>query len=937
MAFTVGDANTLFQCAAGDFLHDFSDPGRSDVTLNILNRVPIEYSKTPSKNYAALTQLITTARENAAASAIHPGDQTPAQAYWVFRDTFGFTVPTPGLPPLSRELDILHLANIPYDWITNKLTAKDAQLQVVNIGTASLGFTNKHNYDIKSAATKIGGVHQPLAPIFSRLSGGITNFVLMWDAGAITITKLAENAEGGPYRFFFVRSKENLSDPAGKISVDSMRSSANVHIYFLEDQEGHTSQYPMYSDGGTVNENLFSSFTLTTRSEKNSKVSGTIGINNADNTTTSIFIPDVGLQSEVGETIIKTIHMKLNDEPIAEIMPYFFLKRAGDWCQALCLLDRERKYNVLTAPMKDNTPWESEIGDTTSIIELEGEGALVAMVTLDRIMLAYLIAAGIDVFYTNVRSGCTWLTLFKNTDAGRVDDADALMGRIDDVLAKAAQMKESYAEVVAKLDELPPASLDEGFSAYVIQLRQLCMLLKSLPTPDTIDSIAEVVIKSRDTIIASGKIPEIVGILRSSVQRLTQLHSNYPTGLPTSSAKDKTLEQAITNLMANILGQNPVSRIDPGFSAFSSFVNDIKDVRALPPIELGDDLGAPFQLTRTSIPEERHPIQVIVKHWNATSPMVGGAGEGSVAGKHRITTFDECYQVYAYNPENSEDIAIAALLELNNIPVAALGSQVMLPSGFLATVSDDILIDDDSYHILEQSEYENPEDPNVVNLKLYKAGKFEIYELDSLEMRLRKLRSADATNTVAKQELFDVFSELSEINSFEAFSKSIPDTLDLSDVGSWIDEWVVYALGYPSDKVEDPNYEQKANGILLSWITKVEVALNAARVGLISNLPIRPHETPNVPELSEGQTAKLAAAVETIMKISVKISDGNEEEAAKILAGIAGSTLPGGDPDLGGGRRKRRPLYSAPAPKAPRPRKTRRARTRAGRTRKTPQ
>jgi hypothetical protein len=974
------DRPTLYQSAAGDFLHDFNEPGRSDVTTSLLNRVPIEYSKTPSKNYGELNNIIVAAKD-ARTAAVGSQSTTPAQAYWVFRDKFNITVPgfegVPSVPGVKHEEDILDLAGIPYNDLLKSLTRANAATGIVSLpqpppspapepaAPLLLGFKNKRPYNVRAAATKVEGQHGPLADIFSGLSGGATVFVLMWDAGAISITRLAEGADGGPYHFFFVRSKENLSDPAGKISVESMRSSERVRVYFLEDEPNHTSQYPFYATGGTTNENLFSNFTLTTQlsSEKPDTVSGTISIKKDDSTTVNISVPDIGLQSEVSETVIKTIHMELNDEPDEEIMPYFFLKRAGDWCQALCLLDRGRKYIVKRAPGYAGAEgWMlPEVGPVrTTIAALEAGGALVAMITLDRIMLAYLVAAGINVFYTNVRAGSTWMIYFENTVSGKVDDLAALRVEAETIGNDANEIIGTYNGLSERITNLPATATAQ----YIVDLRKLCLLLKPIPSPASVNSTIQTIVDTSNSITEPPN-PADVAVLRNGIAKIKTAHASLPGETePPSSQKDTKLETEMTALFTKIARDPPIqiSRNDSGFSAFRSFIDDIRTVKqsagfTLPPLPF--PTGAAFQSTRASSSAES-PGDILQQHWNT---LVGATGGGRMKGGG-ASTFDECYSVYAYNDEIRDDVGIAALLELTGAATAAIKSRIVLPDGFIATVVDDILIGPDTEDVLQtytEGEGEVEEvvlaqpsapwrglgpEPGVQQqdsdgeggesqievegeaggesqieveeqydggkeLNNYKDFRRVILQYDKTRMDLQRLKSCDALDPTTHLTLFKLAMN----------TKEIP-----ADFEDKINNWLIENIGYPpldSVELEDPT--PAANAALLKWIVVQEdTILNDC------NAEIDQYYRDGKPSIyeagaslpAEPEEGWLNSRIENILTFEGLRDAAELGRAAEILSGLAqGREDPAPGPSNaaagvgeGGGLRTRRPLYSNARP-----------------------
>jgi hypothetical protein len=885
--FAVEDADYLYQSAAGDFLHDFDEAGRSDVTLNILNKVPIEYSKTPSKNYKLLNDIINNAK-NAAGNQAKP---TPAQAYWVFRNDFNLTVPASSQSPpdAKSEEKILVLAGVEYNGLLSNLSREKANSSVITeLGENELGFTNKRTYNARALPTKVEGERKNLVDVFAGLTNGQRSFVLMWDAGAISITTLAEDREDGPYHFFFIRNKENLSDPAGKISADSMRSSKNVRVYFLEDQPGHVSQYPVYAGGGTTNENLYSNFTLTTQlnPEKRDAVSGTILVKAGDSSVNMV-VQDIGVQSEVSETVTKAIHMKLNGEPPEQYMPYFFLKRAGDWCQALSLLDRDRKYIVKHAPgYSEPDGWVIKQDSSISVGELESKGALVAMITLDRIMLAYLLAAGIHVFYTNVRAGSTWMIYFQNTMSGKTDDAGTLFTESEQMPAFAEVIITTYNNIVKDITTTTPPEV--ASAEYIAKLRKKCLLLKSIPPPDSVKSTLEII----NTVKTQDPTPPVVATLRNAIAKLKTAHANLPLDVPPSSVKDQKLEEEITTLFEKIVKGVAISRNDAGFAAFYSFVDDIRSVQrtanlAIPSIVFSP--GAPFPSTRSSSAAV-NPGQLLQQRWNT----LGQTGGKRMKGGNRGLTFDDCYSVYAYHDDDPETSAVAALLDLNmGVVTASIGSSVVLPNGFVATVVDDILIDPDTEGVLNYQNYEGEEEDVVRALPDYIELRQGILRYDKIRAELQKLKSSNALDSATKRKVYEIEIEITRNQE----TVSSEDDLDV---------WLIKYVNYPPLDIEDP--ESGANAAMLTRIAQREEELyNACNSDIAEYYKTTPinlgHEEGLEALFDATEIGEMSLILDSFQTDPNVVSElqGPSTAAAPAAAGNAG---------WNGGLRKRRSLYS---------------------------
>jgi hypothetical protein len=425
-------AELLTRKAWGDFVHDFDDPVRANVTVGVLNTVPIESTFSIKKLYGELAKKILAA-----------SGKNSATAFQLFRQYFGNTIPPAVLPTnVLHENDITALAGINYTWIVSQLTA-DTASKLKPMAGSFLG--GQRNYAIHAATEKIKGKHQHMVSCLNSLSGR-TEIVLMWDAGACEISEVGAAFDAsavipgfdtkGTYDIYFINSKENLSDPAPKPTVDTLSTkNTNVNIYFLEEWDPtETTIYPAWprtpaeiaATQEDQNTNLYSGYRLITKRGAGKTVSGTLFTNSGKR----IEIADIKETSKVANAVTTAVLDMLLDKTPEEFMSPILLKRAGDWCQALTLLDRSRRYRI--TPSKGNRMRGGgyPVDTPVTLANFEKNNALIALITNDRVLLAFAIALGLHVLFTNVRNGINWLLLFQNTDSGRVDDKD-------DVLVKA--------------------------------------------------------------------------------------------------------------------------------------------------------------------------------------------------------------------------------------------------------------------------------------------------------------------------------------------------------------------------------------------------------------------------------------------------------------------------------------------------------------------
>ncbi len=353
------------------------------------------------------------------------------------------------------------------------------------------------NYNIKAVPVKAYDEDFFLPSAF-ELQTNVRNFILMIDASHLSMTELGNSkkiivtddgtiGEGfiksyiedsykdtHQYNFYIVQSNENDSDPATKLSyVNVDNDLKNINIFFLKD-EGNISVYNEYSkDSEDQNQNLYSSIGIETLRTQDNAIQATLsGL-------VSTIVEDLGEMSKIDKAAQKAVDLLIENNGITpESLSYFLLKRAGDWCQALCLLDKTRKYTlnkrkVTERKTKSGTvkydvtyeplPMKMSIQD---ILDFHKGEVVTALLTLDRVLLVFSLLLGIDVFFTTkylninkdnkIGNSIHWSLYFKNndiklSDANKVQITNKTLSLITDEKIKAYQS--GYEELV-KLSEV---------------------------------------------------------------------------------------------------------------------------------------------------------------------------------------------------------------------------------------------------------------------------------------------------------------------------------------------------------------------------------------------------------------------------------------------------------------------------------------------------
>jgi len=300
----------------------------------------------------------------------------------------------------------------------------------------------KRNYEISFYPAKNGKTHYNLPQAFKTVSGK-NRFVLIIDASFLSMSSIGledhlkneyiagYNSEE-EYEFYILENSENLSDSATKIKKYD-NSTRNIKIFFLREEENSRVVYPSFNTNSQAS-NLYTNLELTTIKQFG-RIDGVIRINGKEFQRT-----DIGKISEIDQSAFYALQSYILNDNSAneETMSYFLLKRAGDWCQALSLLDTSRVYNIYDI--------ENENKGTTTLGELQLDCA-VAVVTHDRILLGYSLLLGLNVFYsirivkagdgTSDSNSVIWLSYFKNIDnSTNISDYNTILSHKDSNLTK---------------------------------------------------------------------------------------------------------------------------------------------------------------------------------------------------------------------------------------------------------------------------------------------------------------------------------------------------------------------------------------------------------------------------------------------------------------------------------------------------------------------
>lgn len=417
------------------------------------------------------------------------------------------------------------------------------ELPVIKDITPTFGGYSRE-YSIRAVPVKAYNDNVNLPSVFKEQTG-VHNFILMIDASHLTLTELGLRKKIGVeelldvvgafnpndvYNFYIVQSNENDSDPATKITEVKIEEDLHdkINVYFLKD-EGNVSMYPIFLGSATdegVNENLYSKIGIQTTRVQNNTITATL------TGEVESILEDLGEISKIDKASQKAIDSLVETKGVVtpECLSYFLLKRAGDWCQALCLLDRTRVYTLYKQEAVTETftkilkSGKSKTTKTTSnkhimkgkvtlqdLIDIHKQQIVVALVTFDRVLLIFALLLGLNVFlttkYLNLnqkRIGETrsihWSLFFQNKlsvtlnkeekehivlggkriEEDKFDNVDATVKTIEEILSSLT------GKITLLFEEIKKAtSLDE----YLTKLHLLSFLLTSLITQSELETV----------------------------------------------------------------------------------------------------------------------------------------------------------------------------------------------------------------------------------------------------------------------------------------------------------------------------------------------------------------------------------------------------------------------------------------------------------------
>jgi hypothetical protein len=459
--------NTQFRVfAKSDFKHDF---GEGIDTRD-------KYTSTDLQRFVEIAQRFNLSKTNALITGFN--NVIGNNPYTLLKSTISSIYPEQVINDREflNEENVLEIEGINYpnlklaiqtDKKTRTRTEELRFTDPIRINYPVRGDDEDRNYLVSAVPMKIKGETANIASSFYHLSQKKTKFAIIIDAaGGLSLTsikkKLVQLIPSEKFEFYIIENIENDSDSATKLKHIDKEDGSNVEIFYLRDQN-QSVIYPPFNpiQGSDQAENLYGNARLIlSRSGGGETEADFIYPNNEQ-----YHIPNVSQNANVKNASLNLLAAKVaNREREAHLYPY--LKRVGDWCQALSLLDTSRVYDILN---ENHDP----TGKSVTLEQLENKDFEVALVTLDRILLAYALKIGINVFFTS-GSDITSLMYFKNTEIQL--SPEKLVERINELIQQYNDLKSSFqvSTIVNDLNTLVPAFVaTENDIDYLRRLRSL--------------------------------------------------------------------------------------------------------------------------------------------------------------------------------------------------------------------------------------------------------------------------------------------------------------------------------------------------------------------------------------------------------------------------------------------------------------------------------
>lgn len=306
----------------------------------------------------------------------------------------------PSVDSVLRGVTLQQIKNHFFPTIGKGVTALRT-IRDIKIKSHEDGQVNR-SYTVNAVKFKYGNAPQynrTLSEVFRELTS-VDKVGIMEDASTIPMSELStverfDDAQTAKFTYYIIKSVENESDSANKVNA-YWGDTDKVRKIFLKDADsGNT--YPSFSGGVGNNAAVYTNLKFNTWRNKNGEIDGTYHLPRDE----KVEIYNLSESSKIAKTALKVMETYIdnyNDYAAGlnaaklKTCLYFPVKKFGDWCQALCLLDTSRKYTQMDQNDKN-------IAGEITLSEIANEGT-VGVLTGDQILLAYSLLIGVNVFFT---------------------------------------------------------------------------------------------------------------------------------------------------------------------------------------------------------------------------------------------------------------------------------------------------------------------------------------------------------------------------------------------------------------------------------------------------------------------------------------------------------------------------------------------------------
>jgi len=435
--------------AKSDFRHDFGEkvPARDWITWGDLTRFTEMVQRFPVKQRTTMINMFTKMFPEPAKKEEAVGNNLLNLLQGEIASQLYPDPDTGGLSEFITEEKILEKIGVKYEDLKGvikgfiKSRPRDVfpgKLAGDRLGDIKIGHNGVFSRNYRVGAQRYKNDDKStrnLASLFKDVTGGATKFALLIDASlGMSVTSVGDSTltpdPGAPCEFIILQNVEGDADSATGATDFKITNrgffSNNTKVRMMRDFDTTTVLYPIWNKPAAPSdaEILFSKIQVILNRVEAGDIEASILLETADGRETHS-IPDVGTTSNVKNASLNGLAAWFASQILGRAAtmgdqrkPYIYalLKRMGDWCQALSLLDRIRTYKEMDPKTKkEKIPTSIEKVKVATLQELITEGYEIGIVTCDRILLAYALILGLNVYFTTA-SDLNCLLYFKNQD-----------------------------------------------------------------------------------------------------------------------------------------------------------------------------------------------------------------------------------------------------------------------------------------------------------------------------------------------------------------------------------------------------------------------------------------------------------------------------------------------------------------------------------------